>query len=1786
MTLFYTYQQLVILPTDPYIEGKIFKGWVLDLSEMVFYEPDLMPAHNMILYAVFEDEVEEPYTNIAAVIVGENDVSYTITGVIIYNFQDFETVIIADQQNIIHIYDFIDAEVGEEVILSGTRQEFMGIIYLENVNIIERLSSNQPIPIPLLTLSLDELFEYDPLQIENIGLYVEVSGYFEENWDATLAFTKISNDNGSIGVMAIDYFGFERLIVNTERNVKLRGFMLPAIVDGEHIETFLLFINQIDDFVVLDENEVSIHFETFGGSFHEPISGMPNDPLDLPTPTREDYIFVGWYEDILYEHPFNQVIFPNYSLFLYAKWVTEEDQELALFQSVENDILGHYQNKNYFTDDTIEFPTMDANGLIHIEINVDEDDLVYFNPALMTFLEADELVYVTFHVILTSLNTQNTYAFSFSVILSSNATSHIIDVINGDIGQLFTIVGLVVYTAEWGPSIMKDDTGYLAFDNIHQFEVGERVMVTVRKDVLGNMTYIFQDNQGIQFHELIANEVELDLVPNHISEADFVLLDQFDSTIYGQYVELQGFIIWNDERFDFMPILRTDSYDLLISVTGHGGFEKLFNHEYDEVLIQGFLVSNGESMTLVYQGIRQDIKYPEHTSESKVDSIVKGLMYRLEYFQPHSQGYFDFMPYHPYLGAEIDWNILDGNTQYFDFVKREIGLTFEPIHVDMIVTVTEGNVSQSFEWSFVIEPSHLSWINDLTRDNIYKYHYFKGVVSYWHHSFMYLMDTNGHYLVVSIPNLNLQVGDEIIIGGYLKRDNNQRVYMRTPYDYERETYIQVLSQNNNHEMQANLMGFETLMSFDPYDMHTYDQYVMMEGYLYYSGGSYKLMMPEGDVYVQSPDLYTYLKLELFENQRVQIDGFISTYANNMYTLYFLGIEGSLDVIDYTDEAKLMYMKDYILTHYQIPRAGNIDFNFNQVLRLFNSGSLTLTAINDVNQNFLIQQNHILAVDELYEATFEVELQIAGLEELFEITMTILPTPVILVTPIEEAILNLGQFHVIEGIVLSSSRIFDDYYLLIEDETEIIFVIVDYQTYHAHYDYYNGYMGEKVSVQGYVQKIDGRYTIEAQAFHVLSRDHVIEVNFDSYTLAEVNGFDLSNDESYGVPVRIEGYIRIAEGPSSIIHYIENDGQIVYLNDMEINYGYIRNYANIRVELIGFTFGTNPMYQTSTMGVMVVDFNYEGDRSIQLKENDLDLIASQVLENVVSSHNQYNPKYFAEEYVWFTGVPYVYAQNFPIVLEYEVVENGEFVEFYDTYLYTLEVAENTTVKILVTVTLGEIVKQEYIYVYLKGFRVGTLEELFSLEPGSFEFALEATYLYSEFGLWYFLIEDKVFALEYYGWGWYSKGDMLYIVGKKNVINGIPGFTYDVKLVEIPDYNAVDMVPIHLTVSELYDNDYTTNPIHQELLLVEGVLGYDAYFGYFTLSEDDHMVYIRFDRYNTYGFDVMSELLGKTIMMPLLMSMQMLRSEYYLFDYMGYFDDFEKPDYSRTERLELSKADFISKFDGSIVYSGDLVEKFPTIEFFYLTVYNYILIEEDEIYLDPISNLFGYVESPVQVTYLVSVSDFMLEETVEFEIVVTLMPRESVSINQIVWRTIYDVVQFEGVVVSINPEMMIIKDETGYLLIMLTNYQFSSLYYDEIVSVGHYVVGVGEIDAHNNHQMFNKISYLVVLEVIDENHEIIENFNGMTIENLYHIDYLNREYFLKPVTFTGTLIYDGSFYIYDEVNDSYGLYKIRLSNYQPYLHDFIGSNITVSGYLFGYMTTFSRFDWRLFNIEVNAN
>ncbi|WNY23392.1 hypothetical protein MmiHf6_06990 [Methanimicrococcus hongohii] len=149
---------------------------------------------------------------------------------------------------------------------------------------------------------------------------------------------------GKEGVAGIDYVEYNgKLYINSTKYSQIAlsngSAFLPKYIEGKTAltanalqfnpateELEAIPSTNFTQYMVYDRQRYSLEFDTMGGSSVNSESGiLSEEPLSsyLPAdPTRQDYLFVGWFEDREYQRPYDlkNSTMPNRNLELFAKW--------------------------------------------------------------------------------------------------------------------------------------------------------------------------------------------------------------------------------------------------------------------------------------------------------------------------------------------------------------------------------------------------------------------------------------------------------------------------------------------------------------------------------------------------------------------------------------------------------------------------------------------------------------------------------------------------------------------------------------------------------------------------------------------------------------------------------------------------------------------------------------------------------------------------------------------------------------------------------------------------------------------------------------------------------------------------------------------------------------------------------------------------------------------------------------------------------------------------------------------------------------------------------------------------------------------------------------------------------------------------------------------------------------------------------------------------------------------------------------------------------------------------
>lgn len=107
----------------------------------------------------------------------------------------------------------------------------------------------------------------------------------------------------------------------------------------------------------------TITFDTAGGNDIPSISLEANAKIELPTPKREGYNFVGWYADKEYKEKFKTEIMPKKDITVYAKWAENIERYKITFDTKSEEAISPI-NLEYNAKYELPIPTKKDNAFL------------------------------------------------------------------------------------------------------------------------------------------------------------------------------------------------------------------------------------------------------------------------------------------------------------------------------------------------------------------------------------------------------------------------------------------------------------------------------------------------------------------------------------------------------------------------------------------------------------------------------------------------------------------------------------------------------------------------------------------------------------------------------------------------------------------------------------------------------------------------------------------------------------------------------------------------------------------------------------------------------------------------------------------------------------------------------------------------------------------------------------------------------------------------------------------------------------------------------------------------------------------------------------------------------------------------------------------------------------------------------------------------------------------------------------------------------------------------------
>jgi len=1734
---------IIIEPVSPTKDGFVFKGWYTNVQLTDKYESWIMPVGGITLYGkwgfaeytlTFDsvggsviDPISREYLTPITSPLDPIKEGYLFDGW--YTDTTYSTIFTFDfmpNANTTIYASWIDPS-GEMLISNvKTKTELTSVIIVGTV--ISKLS-NDYLGFYISDVSGQILVNYNQ-DLVNIGDNVTVKGIYE-----------LWNDIPTISNI-------------TEMNINSQNNIMPLSVDisisqvteisNENKNNYGKYITT--EGILVSDKGFYYLFDTLGNNIkisHRSYSVLSGDLL---ADFVNNYVSIDL---ILYEYDNDNNLwvasYVNGTINVINK--TDEDKVSMINEMITN----QYNNRIYRPLDEFSLPSKDLFEWSTITFQAVGNNAQHYDSINHIFLIIENKLTINFEVTVTINDANST--FTIDIILD-NSISTIAEFINGDEDTIYSIIGIVILkTEELDIVIISDGTSSIFVE--YNLSIGDEVKVTAKKSHDGHLVYI-DNNQDTQIeflssgnHVNLPSVVEIELIDDIITS---------DSTIYGKYIEIRGFL--NHYGYEQYTLTK-DGKQVVINTSNYSNYEMLQEYVGIEIILRGYIIPGDDGWELLFLGFRDEFKIPEYTDEELVNILQEIFIneHSSKKFIPYEK--FNLMSFHPYLGGEISWSysestnlLIDPETNAFINVDE-----IKPVQIDIVIQKNQARLE--FTFNTTLEPFGAIETSDLTYLVSNTMVYIHGTVVYHNFDYTYVQMSGG--LVRIDGNIPAFKGDEIIVKGYTYfSEGEYNVYI----DSE-DTYFHVISRYNNYQSYAEEMTTDEISLENTNNKSFFNRYVQVSGQL--SVVNYDIYLNNGTskVLIEPGDGYTYERLVEFNEREVTLKAYVQgkdIYGDNeTWVLYYTGLDEEFEFITYSDSETLEKIKNYVIDKYQNTwYEGYTCLVFDQT-HPYLGGSISYLAKGDNAIYLEIENEDINEVTEKTEVDVEITIIVGSASETFDIIFTIVPylTSTTVVVSIEEFKNSNGEELTVCGNIISIGT----NYFLIEDDTGRIFVNSDVYRY-------NSDLGKKVEVTGKLTSCRGRLEVgKDNVINIIAQNQVTIIDYPEVFLSEILKADPYNQSVYGKSLVVKGTLIVERDEYyNISLYITNGYDKIKIESIPYSNYSLSIYDGFNVEVKGFIYGRKV---NSTEDVWCINFF---NNSIKLDgytvEENIDFVGNEII-------SKYDGLYLN------SGSRINLLTSHQVILNtniiYEAINDTNNIIDFNTGLISI-VNEDTEITVKATISLDGVTKEYLFTIIIKGLTLNSLSELLSSGGVPYdEVAILAQLYFQSYGTRYFLIDGIVYVINYnyYYYNGLEEGDQVYISGVKTVIDGKGGFGYDIDIsLPLSNSREYNLESHSISLAQVYQTDLEIYDLTQKYLEVYGQILYDHIMEMYYLKDGDHIVYIRSDEMemsafssdSSYQHSFFYDYLYSYVTIKVLFPNLKVRGNIFLVDYKHTVDSIIFPELTAQERVNATKDKLIALYNGKTFYCGD-----------YLWIDNYDNINNTEILWNTsdlfIDNTFGWVEFSQQVIVSATITydDGVSYATTDVQITFVLEPVEISSIIDVLRGLEGERYFIQGIVQQFDYNWnwwVYVKDDTGIILVEL---------YQDGLEVGDEVIIYGTYGYYNYDTTPALTSRPEIIEVVSKGNHVSSVSKIMTFEEIEKLDYMYPEVNGQLITVSGVV---RRINYYDYVLDNNGL-ELNIMytwtddyNGKTVLDSLLGQEIELTGYLFGLETIYSDSNWQV--------
>ncbi|MDX9691204.1 MAG: InlB B-repeat-containing protein [Acholeplasmataceae bacterium] len=1472
---------------------------------------------------------------------------------------------------------------------------------------------------------------------------------------------------------------------------------------------------------------------------------------------------------------------------LIAISMTEEDKANMVKAYIDDQFETSYQGLDY-----IIFNVLDPWFMTEISVTLDPLDAIFYDNDHQRFnwVDTQEVINVLFEIDFYG----TIYTHELAIDLLPRPFNTINDFYSGAIGDQFTVHGLIVMAhPEQQIFVLSGDNTQMFIEGNLPFNYGDEVVVEVTKQQLHNMVvgrieeHAFFDYMS-ENNELLNDALEMSL-------ETFSSLDPLDVSIYGQYVELRGFLD-NSSMIEFHGLYQivNELSQVEVEPITYQAYEALFDYVDLEVLIRGYIGENedGEPM-LFFTGQRLEIQIPEYTDLERVEMI--STLFSRQYANHTFESYesFPLMPYHPVLGGTISWNFIEGEEHYDSFYQRfDFVYTEEEIEIE--ITITQNLITRTYLYQTTLVPPNILNIEQFKQQSPDSYQFVEGLVVYRDPYYIYLQDDTGLLTVESMDS-NAYKGDYVVLYGRVYRDyeypENVSLYYRKMSDDDTTIplVVSIINRELPYEMMKHPMSLRTLTHQDPHDAASYNKMVTVKGYFEYGNYSFTLTMGKEKIEFTAVNEYINFQLAEYADTHVEISLMILEYDDGSFVVYYLGNPSDIGPANYTLEEKQEALTYWIIDVTVDPILSNetIGLPFEDLLL---DATFTYEMPSEYDGILNLETMFISPVTEDMDIPLDVTITIGEVSIVHQTVVHVLSSVITDTVSISTAKTMVDQYVMIDAQVYATFN-YDAmrYGLLVFDGNDFLIVIAPPYEY-----YYDGYeIGKIASLEGFVRFENERYILECVSYE-LTYDELDNMSPTPTSIESIATMNHAYDYYLGAYVEVTGRI---ERPTWGVYEIVTDHSRIRLQTVYYSDSTISRYVGFKVTLKGLILGKTTYDNSGQITLIVSDFMYDNQMYIDLNEASEQVVADKMLTDIMAG--RYDEPYYAGDRIYIQKFHPLFneavATYTPLSHESLLTES-----FYE--LIVGMSSEDVYIDILVEVTCGTAVASEIFTVQIKAFSENTLDDLFDENVPFEEIHLIAQVVYSSFKFTYFIINNEIYYYDGTLGVYEMSGSYVLLIGKKSIIDGVVYYSYNVFYNSLQEEDYYELAPVETSIEDMYNANFSVNDIRRDYLTTYGKLGYDPFSNYFYLEDNGQRIYIRHDLEEAEAFslnlspnkDYMSKdqlmmYVDDYIFLNVLFPNKWVFTDYLLVDFVGDESDIMKPDWTEQEKLDIIKEKLTTRYHNRAYYSGD-----------YLDLMTYDMVHEAEIEYTPedpfqraiwfdswdMHALIVLTDTEIDVIASIIVYDELYNPYEDqVTLTITVKPLEQKTVKETLFGNIGQYYVTKGIIQYLYPEyFMIIKDQSGLIYVEIPGAEYlpasSHQIGDEVLILG--------MRAHFEFEDYVPvINQVMDIMVISTGHTVDPTAIQMTISDIIGLDYLDPMMFNQYIFFEGTVIFSGNMWYpsYDIREEGYldNTYDLQMwgddeDTFNATMNGLVGQRIRIYGYLIGYEYIYQAFDWHI--------